>query len=183
MLYTSDPSEWLEKQKQTFETSRVERLTTGNLSSFEKASNQGCLFHGSPGKQVLRNLQTQDTRLHHKKVVFAGFPWVALCFTARWNDSLVSMGTQDGVPYLTIYSQAVLEQFKQGGTIYQLSPKGFTHTERLTRFEFVSTENVVPISHVFVSDPLVLIKDMGVVVKIEMRTGKPPPSKPIYHNW
>lgn len=164
-----NPDDWLEKQKEKFNKEKVEKLANASLESFQKADSEGCLFHGTHSRSVFAALECVHTRLHPKKVVFAGFPWVALAFTATWTDKDVSMGTIDNVPYLYINSKKVHDMFLKGGFIYQLSPEHFIHTQRLTRFEFISEVPIRPISSVFVKDPLSLMEDMGVDLRIDFK--------------
>ena len=186
MEVITDPIVWLSEQKARYHNKKVSVLETGSLSAFQKALEQGCLFHGTPMHKPVNELVPHTTRLHSKRVVFAGPPWVALCFTARWTDSDVEMYVQDGVPYFHIRSRSVFDAFKKGGIVYQLSPESFEHPPpptRLARYEFISEKAVRPITHVFCPDPLGLIEDMGVSVSV-LQVSKPHIREtPLYQRW
>ena len=160
------PSNWLEAQKEIFLNLKPKPISKPTVEEFNRADSEGCLFHGTNSRASIRAIKPKFSRHSEDKVVFAGFPWVALAFTANWTDRTVSMGTIDGNPYLDIHSKEVYKQYQKGGFVYQVSPETFFHTERLTRFEFVSTEVIKPIGSVFVPNPLDLLIELGVSVTI-----------------
>lgn len=157
-----DPDLWLRDQKSAYQNAKVDKLKSGSVEHLQMADRQGCLFHGTPSRASFKVLNPRTSRLHDSEVIFAGFPWVAICFIARWTDRSVSMGTVDGKPYFHIHSHRVYEDFIKGGFVCQISPETFFRTERLTSFEFISTQKVPVISSVFVPDPLESLRQLGV---------------------
>ena len=165
-MKTFNSEEYLDNQKQLFKKQKVEKIKHSNLESLQKAESQGCLFHGTYSREAIKTLKLNTTNLSEHKVVFAGSLWVALCFTALWNDNTVSMGTVNNEPYLSIYDKEVHKAFLRGGFIYQVSPETFFSDDRLTNFEFISKESVKPISNVFIKDSLSLLVELGVKVEL-----------------
>lgn len=157
---------WLQEQKKLYRSSNITPMQTGTLEEIQRVSALGCLFHGGSKDQTLWKLKPIRSRLSTVPVLFAAPAWAALAFIVKWDDKQVNQGTIDGKPYLTINDPNIVEQFMQGGLLYQLSPMTFFHTPRLTGYEYVSKKEVKPISSVFIEDPLALISALGCSVMI-----------------
>lgn len=129
------PQAWLENQKALHQNSQIAKLRVPTIEAFKLAQAQGCLFHGTPSRAMIKSFKLLPTHLHDERVVFAGPAWVALAFTATWDDNSLEMGTVNDLLYIHISSQNVYNAFLKDGFVYQLPPTTFFHTNRLTSFE------------------------------------------------
>lgn len=182
-MVRADAVAWLANQNKRYAANKVVKITDASIASFEKATAQGCLFHGSPIALTGTHIKPHQTRLHDTPVVFAGEAWVGLCFTAIWTDGPVGMGAINQVPYFQIHDRAVLKEFQKGGWVYQVPPIGFSHTERLADFEYIATEPVEILSRIFVPDPLQLLQELGVDLTIFIDSAAQKKPAPIYTRW
>lgn len=150
---------YLNTQKKRFH-SGVKKID-GTLASILRAEKEGCLFHGSPFKN-LPVIQTRKSRLDKRPVLFAGKPWAAISFTAVWDDRDIEQGTISGEPYMRLKRRGILDIYKNGGYLYQLPPTNFIQTDLLTMYEFISYADIVPIAVAFIRSPVKLMEELGV---------------------
>ena len=167
-------SDFLKQQKLAFSKIKHHDLIDGSLASILLAEKQGCLFHGTPKTEDIKSLTPMPTRLDDRKVVFAGKAWFAISFMVIWTDRQAELGTVNDDPYFDIKVDKVQRLFQKGGYLYQLPPISFEHTDKLNTSEFISPIEVVPMKRVFIEDPLLMMKLLGVNVTL-------PNSK--IHNW
>lgn len=118
------------------------------------------LFHGSQSR--LRRLTPRKSHLSEEPVVFAGLLWAALSFIPRWDDRDIWHGTINGVPTIKRKRKSPMDIFDTGGYLHLVRKDTFIQTENLTKFEYISYDQVEVEQIVRVENVLSVLRELGV---------------------
>jgi hypothetical protein len=108
-------------------------------------------YHGSEQKNLL--VIKPNVSTHGKKYIYAAkYRSIALLFLSRWNDFLLTLGTDYINNRLIItlverYENAINNIYSdKSGVIYTIDSKNFRQEKDMWEFEYISEQNERPIS-------------------------------------
>jgi hypothetical protein len=109
------------------------------------------LYHGSDQKNLL--VIKPNVSTHGKKYIYATkYRSIALLFLSRWNDFLLTLGTDIINDKLKItlverYKNSIQEIYSEkSGAIYTLDSKNFIQEKGMWEFEYISEQEETPTS-------------------------------------
>lgn len=122
------------------------------------------MYHGS--NTLYSVLKPQYSHLLKQEALYGSqFKEIALCFSGgKWRDEEISLGSKDGVLYLDELKKNAFKVLKVSGWLYEVSPQGFTHDDRLCDFEFFNRNEVIPIRVVQVKNILDELKKLNIQI-------------------
>ena len=109
------------------------------------------LYHGSEQENL--SVIKPNISTHGKKYVYATKYWnIALVFLSRWNDFLLTLGTDivNNKLKITLVERHknIVEKIysKKSGVIYKLNSENFRQEKDMWEFEYISEHDEKPIS-------------------------------------